>query len=332
MSRSPGQPHVTMATHLGGRTDRHWLWTRVCKASPFKESHPVIAVLPLQWLTIHFNVQTQQPVLWPFTRRSVNRWLNLKRVRAQFSSVTIPSKRIFRPLSASADNFSLQEQGDKITLDMFFGTWKRGCTHLSWCLDQTGQKTCCLTGSTQWQRRPVMQRNRVQWCVSSQQRTSLIAVFFLRLSEHDSCMVTAAACAMVSTWFITGYEGIRYPWESAYSGHEVSPSAECGNYEQHITGYSCDLSLVNEMHKAPCKVAGFSLSVCCRRHCFCCQTVRVCNSRHEMAEWPSEFQSKIWFWSVGGNCKILDFQAFFGRQRKVQHQWWEYCRFMHETG
>ncbi|CAC5394365.1 PGGHG [Mytilus coruscus] len=33
-----------------------------------------------------------------------------------------------------------------------------------------------------------------------------------------------------------GYKGAMYPWESAYTGFETSPSAETADYEHHITG------------------------------------------------------------------------------------------------
>lgn len=33
-----------------------------------------------------------------------------------------------------------------------------------------------------------------------------------------------------------GYEGAMYPWEVAFSGLNVCPSAECSKYEQHVTG------------------------------------------------------------------------------------------------
>ncbi|XP_071079962.1 protein-glucosylgalactosylhydroxylysine glucosidase-like [Haliotis cracherodii] len=38
----------------------------------------------------------------------------------------------------------------------------------------------------------------------------------------------------------TGYRGARFPWESAFTGMETSPSEACGDLEQHITG---DVSL-----------------------------------------------------------------------------------------
>ncbi|XP_041353527.1 protein-glucosylgalactosylhydroxylysine glucosidase-like [Gigantopelta aegis] len=37
----------------------------------------------------------------------------------------------------------------------------------------------------------------------------------------------------------TGYKGARYPWESGFTGLEVSPSEACGDREVHITGDVC---------------------------------------------------------------------------------------------
>ena len=37
-------------------------------------------------------------------------------------------------------------------------------------------------------------------------------------------------------WFRNWKPYFRYPWESAYSGIEVTPGPACGDNEQHITG------------------------------------------------------------------------------------------------
>ena len=47
---------------------------------------------------------------------------------------------------------------------------------------------------------------------------------------------------LIDCFLPSGYKGARYPWESAYSGYEASPSIETGTYEQHITGKVTNIS------------------------------------------------------------------------------------------
>ena len=47
---------------------------------------------------------------------------------------------------------------------------------------------------------------------------------------------------LIEGFLPSGYKGARYPWESAYSGYEASPSIETGTYEQHVTGKVINIS------------------------------------------------------------------------------------------